>query len=160
MEEKKKRIYMIIIFVILLLIGVTVKLTVLNDDKDLGDEPVIEQQAENVDENTAEYEQDSDDEDTLIIKNDDYDYKVDESLNVNIREEIMQYVPKEKFVTMMKDFLSENQLMTKGTTIINDGTVNINYAAGEVTFVVIVNNSQQTSITVVVKDKTDISFLY
>ncbi len=160
MEEKKKRIYMIIIFVILLLIGVTVKLTVLNDDKDLGDEPVIEQQAENVDENTAEYEQDSDDEDTLIIKNDDYDYKVDESLNVNIRDEVMQYVPKEKFVTMMKDFLSENQLMTKGTTIINDGTVTINYATGEVTFVVIVNNSQQTSITIVVKDKTDISFLY
>lgn len=158
MDEKKKRLYMIIIFVILLLIGFLVKFTILDDDKNL-EEPNKQEEIE-AEKNENEVEDNTDEEDTVIIKNDNYNYEVDESLRVNIPNEVMQYVPKENFVNMMKDFLSENQLMTKGTAITNDGTVTINYPAKEVTFVVIVNNSQQTSITVVVKDKSEISFLY
>lgn len=158
MDEKKKRLYMIIIFVILLLIGFLVKFTILDDDKNL-EEPNKQEEIE-AEKNENEVEDNTDEEDTVIIKNDNYNYEVDASLRVNIPNEVMQYVPKENFVNMMKDFLSENQLMTKGTAITNDGTVTINYPAKEVTFVVIVNNSQQTSITVVVKDKTEISFLY
>lgn len=158
MDEKKKRLYMVIIFVILLLIGFLVKFTILDDDKNL-EEPNKQEEIE-AEKNENEVEDNTDEEDTVIIKNDNYNYEVDESLRVNIPNEVMQYVPKENFVNMMKDFLSENQLMTKGTAINNDGTVTINYPAKEVTFVVIVNNSQQTSITVVVKDKTEISFLY
>lgn len=156
MDEKKKRLYMVIIFVILLLIGFLMKFTILDDDKNL-EEP---NKQEEIEAEKNEVEDNTDEEDTVIIKNDNYNYEVDESLRVNIPNEVMQYVPKENFVNMMKDFLSENQLMTKGTAINNDGTVTINYPAKEVTFVVIVNNSQQTSITVVVKDKTEISFLY
>ena len=158
MDEKKKRLYMIIIFVILLLIGFLVKFTILDDDKNL--EGLNKQEEIEAEKNENEVEDNTDEEDTLIIKNDNYNYEIDESLRVNIPNEVMQYVPKENFVNMMKDFLSENQLMTKGTAITNDGTVTINYPSKEVAFVVIVNNSQQTSITVVVKNKTEISFLY
>lgn len=166
----KKKVTVIIIFIALIVSGILIKKGVDTFFDDRAESQKVTKKIKEDTKNSSDYidtkkEKDEDIKEkgsTDKTKVDDkyYDYTVDDSLKLDIPSEVMNYVPKKEFIKTLKGFLKENMLMTENTKVTNDGIVTINYVKNIVSFVISINNSRNTSVTVVIKDKNKISFLY
>ncbi len=166
---ENKKLVLIILFIILLVSGFLIKkgVNTFFDSAVVGNKEVSKSVKDNEEKEIYKKEKDKkpndikkDTKDKQQIDDKDYDYTVDTSIKLDIPEEIMNYVPKKEFVENLKGFLKDNMLMTENTKVTNDGVITIDYMKKTVSFVISINNSRETNVTVVIKDRSKISFLY
>ncbi len=151
-EKKRKLIGYLLLLVCFFVIGYLVKNVFLKDTFKNEDKP-IKQSFETIKkEEELNYNKTEEQEIEANIT-------IDESVKYDIPEEIISRINFQKFDSIMKEFLKENNLYTKDTIVVSDYILTENFKTGEIEFRLSISNYSKSIILVKVnKDKIELSY--